>query len=211
MSIIELKVPVIGESVTEVTLSSWLKEDGAIVELDEIICEFESDKATVEVPAEKAGKLIWVAQEDDDIAIDGVFAKIDTSYAGASDDSGSSDDTPAKEEPKPEAKKEETAPAKEDSYAAGHPSPTAQKLMQENNINAADVTATGKDGRITQEDVQKAIAAKANQKAAPKQETKPAPKKEAAAPVKTVDMPPASGFSRATRTEKMSRMRRPIA
>ena len=55
MSIIELKVPVIGESVTEVTLSTWLKEDGSIVELDEVICEFESDKATVEVPAEKAG------------------------------------------------------------------------------------------------------------------------------------------------------------
>lgn len=211
MSIIELKVPVIGESVTEVTLSSWLKEDGAIVELDEIICEFESDKATVEVPAEKAGKLIWVAQEDDDIAIDGVFAKIDTSYAGTGDDSGSSDDAPAKEEPKQEKTEETTTPAKEDSYAAGHPSPTAQKLMQENNIDTADVTATGKDGRITQEDVQKAIDAKANQKSAPKQEAKPEPKKEQAAPSKSVDMTPASGFSRNTRTEKMSRMRRTIA
>ena len=78
MSIIEIVVPVIGESITEVTLSAWIKEDGAYVELDEIICEFESDKATVEVPAEKAGKLIWVAQEGDDIAIGQVFAKIDT-------------------------------------------------------------------------------------------------------------------------------------
>ena len=74
MSIIEIVVPVIGESITEVTLSTWIKEDGAYVELDEIICEFESDKATVEVPAEKGGKLIWVAQEGDDIPIGEVFA-----------------------------------------------------------------------------------------------------------------------------------------
>ena len=79
MSIIELKVPVIGESVTEVTLSSWLKENGSYVEQDESICEFESDKATIEAPAEKAGTLIWVANEGDDIPIGGVYAKIDTS------------------------------------------------------------------------------------------------------------------------------------
>lgn len=208
MSIIELVVPVIGESITEVTLSSWVKEDGAYVELDEIICEFESDKATVEVPAEKAGKLIWVAQEGDDIAIGEVFAKIDTSASGG--DSGASDkkEEPAKEEPAP---KEENATKEEstssDSYASGHPSPTAQKLMNENNLKAEDITATGKDGRITQEDVQKAINNKSNapakkEEAAPKKEEKasstPAPKSNAA-------------FSREQRTEKMSRMRRTIA
>lgn len=207
MSIIELVVPVIGESITEVTLSSWVKEDGAYVELDEIICEFESDKATVEVPAEKAGKLIWVAQEGDDISIGGVFAKIDTSAAG--DDSGASDkkeaapkeDAPAKEEPK----KETTTTS--DSYASGHPSPTAQKLMNENNLKAEDITATGKDGRITQDDVQKVIDNTSNAPAA--KETSTAPKKEE----KASPTPSKSNvaFSRAQRTEKMSRMRRTIA
>ncbi len=197
MSVIELKVPVIGESVTEVTLSSWLKEDGAIVELDEVICEFESDKATVEVPAEQAGKLIWVAQEGDDIAIDGIYAKIDTSFAGQSSApakvESAKEETPVKQEQQPAAQNK-------DSYAAGHPSPTAQKLMDENNIKKEDIVATGKDGRITQDDVQKAIANKAN---APKQETK----KEEAKQVQT----PAVAYSRNVRVEKMSRMRRTIA
>ena len=79
MSIVEMKVPTIGESVTEVTLSEWLKEDGAYVKLDEPICEFESDKATLEFPAEASGKLIYVAGEGDDLEIGALVAKIDTS------------------------------------------------------------------------------------------------------------------------------------
>ncbi|MEO1714635.1 MAG: biotin/lipoyl-containing protein, partial [Bacteroidota bacterium] len=81
MSVIEMKVPTIGESVTEVTLSQWLKSDGDYVELDEPICEFESDKATLEFPAEAAGKLIYVAAEGDDLEIGALVAKIDTSVA----------------------------------------------------------------------------------------------------------------------------------
>lgn len=208
MSIIELVVPVIGESITEVTLSSWIKEDGAYVELDEIICEFESDKATVEVPAEKAGKLIWVAQEDDDIAIGGVYAKIDTSVAPSEGGNDSAPETTTTTETTTETPAT-TETTSSDSYASGHPSPTAQKLMAENGLTAADVVATGKDGRITQEDVQKAVA---NKKAAPA--TTPAPKKEVkkeAAPAATPVVAPANNFSRGTRTEKMSRMRRTIA
>ena len=84
MSIVELKVPVIGESITEVTLSSWLKENGAYVKLDEPICEFESDKATLEFPAEAEGTLIYVAGEGDDLEIGAIVAKIDTAgKAGA--------------------------------------------------------------------------------------------------------------------------------
>ena len=201
MSIIELEVPVIGESITEVTLSSWIKEDGSYVELDEIICEFESDKATVEVPAEKAGKLIWVSQEGDDISIGQVFAKIDTSVQGSS-----VDDKPKKVEDKP--KKEEVAIKEEtktvaESHVSGHPSPTAQKLMKENSLTSADITATGKDGRITQNDVQKAMA---NKSIASPTEEKIVAKKTVSAPPKT-----SSSFSRAERTEKMSRMRRTIA
>jgi 2-oxoglutarate dehydrogenase E2 component (dihydrolipoamide succinyltransferase) len=210
MSIIELVVPIIGESITEVTLSSWLKEDGAYVELDEIICEFESDKATVEVPAEKAGKLIWVAQESDDISIGGVFAKIDTSVSGGESEASEEEAAPV-ETPKEEAPAKEAATAS-DSYANGHPSPTAQKLMTEHNLNAAEITATGKDGRITQEDVQKAIN---NKSAAPAKKETPAPAP-APAPKKAekVVVAPAKSnvaFSRDQRSEKMSRMRRTIA
>ena len=79
MSIVEMKVPTIGESITEVTLSQWLKKDGDIIKLDEPICEFESDKATLEFPAEASGRLIHVAQEGDDLAIGALVARIDTS------------------------------------------------------------------------------------------------------------------------------------
>ncbi|MFK7978778.1 MAG: biotin/lipoyl-containing protein, partial [Saprospiraceae bacterium] len=84
MSLVELKVPAIGESITEVTLSQWLVGNGEYVKLDQAICEFESDKATLELPAEAAGKLIWVAEEGDDLEIGAVVAKVDTSVtAGA--------------------------------------------------------------------------------------------------------------------------------
>ena len=92
MSIVEMKVPTIGESVTEVTLSQWLIEDGAYVELDHPICEFESDKATLEFPAEASGKLIHVAAEGDDLDIGALVAKIDTSVAK---ENGSTSSTPA--------------------------------------------------------------------------------------------------------------------
>jgi 2-oxoglutarate dehydrogenase E2 component (dihydrolipoamide succinyltransferase) len=203
MSIVEMKVPVIGESITEVTLSQWLKADGDYVQLDEPICEFESDKATLEFPAEASGKLIYVAAEDDDLEIGALVAKIDTSV---SEESGSS---PAPEPPKAEAKKEEE-PAKEeakaevpaaesDSYAKGHPSPAANKILAEKNISPADVSGTGRDGRITKEDAQHATA--------------PAPAK-TAEPAKTAAATPAparADFSRGESRKKMSRMRRTIA
>ncbi len=199
MSVVELRVPVIGESITEVTLSQWLKEDGDYIKRDEFICEFESDKATLEFPAEVAGKLIIVAQEDEDLAIGAVVAKIDTSVAAPQ---GSSIGTaPAKETPKTETAKVEKTPA-ETTYATGHPSPAAAKLMTENGLSAADVKGTGKDGRITKEDVQQAIAAK---KAAPS--PSPAKKEEPVA----VATGTSKGFSRNETRKKMSRMRRTIA
>jgi 2-oxoglutarate dehydrogenase E2 component (dihydrolipoamide succinyltransferase) len=216
MSIIDLVVPVIGESITEVTLSAWTKEDGAYVELDEFICEFESDKASIDVPAEKAGKLIHVAQEGDDIPIGEVFARIDTSVSedggGDSPAPDTKTEAPAQEKIAEESVEEKTAAAGGYGHAAGHPSPTAQKLMSEHNLTAADVTATGKDGRITQQDVQKAIDAGKSQ---PNQEEKqaPAPQKSNDAPKKEAAPAPKRqmAFSREQRTEKMSRMRRTIA
>jgi len=198
MSIIEMKVPTIGESVTEVTLSQWLKSDGDYVNIDEPICEFESDKATLEFPAEAAGKLIYVAAEGDDLEIGALVAKIDTSAAA---------DGPApvkKETATPEAKPvEEKQPAvvaeTKSSHATGHPSPAAGKLMRENQLSNGDVSGTGKDGRILKEDVARAVTNKT---------TAPTPKTETAAPTATT---PIQSFSRSTHKKKMTRMRRTIA
>ena len=210
-----MKVPTIGESVTEVTLSQWLIADGDFVELDQPICEFESDKATLEFPAEASGKLIHVAAEDDDLEIGALVAKIDTSV---SKESGGGDapkgEAPAKEESAP--KKEETkepataeASESEDSYAAGHPSPAAAKILKENDIDPQVVKGTGKDGRITKEDAQKAVEAKKQAPAPSPAPAKEAPAKEA--PSKQVVFSSSENFSRETSSKKMSRMRRTIA
>jgi 2-oxoglutarate dehydrogenase E2 component (dihydrolipoamide succinyltransferase) len=206
MSIVEMKVPTIGESVTEVTLSQWLKEDGEYVKMDEPICEFESDKATLEFPAEASGKLIYVAAEGDDLEIGALVAKIDTSVA-AEDGGGS--DTPAEKTSAPESKEE--APAQEatpasssETYATGHPSPAAAKLMKENGLSEGDIQGTGKDGRITKDDVQKAIEAKKNQ---PSPAPQPA-KEETSTPPPAINR---TNFSRDEERKKMSRMRRTIA
>lgn len=192
-----MKVPVIGESVTEVTLSQWLKEDGEFVAMDEPICEFESDKATLEFPAEAAGKLIYVAAEGDDLEIGALVAKIDTSVSGG----GSA--APAAAAPKAEDKAPEptpapaAAPAQSTSYAAGHPSPAAAKVLRENGVDAANVQGTGRDGRITKADAEKAATTKPT----------PTPSPQAAAPAPTAN----TAFSRNDERKKMSRMRRTIA
>ncbi len=201
MSVIEMRVPTIGESITEVTLSQWLKADGDYVELDEPICEFESDKATLEFPAEAAGKLIIVAQEEEDLEIGALVAKIDTSVAAPSGGAAApAAPAPASEAP-PAAPAPEPAAATPDSYAAGHPSPAAAKLMRENGLTAAQVTGTGKDGRITKEDVQKAIKSPAAPAPTPAATPTPTPQPSIAS----------TSFSRNTERKKMSRMRRTIA
>jgi 2-oxoglutarate dehydrogenase E2 component (dihydrolipoamide succinyltransferase) len=201
MSIVEMKVPVIGESITEVTLSQWLKSDGDYVELDEPICEFESDKATLEFPAEASGKLIQVAKVGDDLEIGALVARIDTSFSKSGSPAPA-----AKEEAAPVKKDEPTPVAAEGkpSYAQGHPSPAAAKILTESSIDTAEVKGTGKDGRITKDDAEKAAEAK---KAAPAPVAEPAKSPPAAAT-------PAVGatvFSRNAAVKKMSRMRRTIA
>jgi len=203
MAIVEMKVPVIGESIAEVTLSQWLKEDGEYINIDEPICEFESDKATLEFPAEASGKLIYVAAEGDDLEIGALVAKIDTSVTAGKEAAPKAAPPAATKEEAP-APKVETAPAPANagssSYASGHPSPAAAKMMKENGVTVADVNATGKGGRIIKEDVQKAVEAKTKAPApAPSVETK-------AAPTAT-----SVTFSRETSKKKMSRMRRTIA
>ncbi len=198
MSVVEMKVPVVGESVKEVTLSQWLKADGAYVEQDEAICEFESDKATLEFPAEASGKLIHVAKEGDDLGIGALVARIDTSAAKEATPA------PAKTEAAPE--KTAPAPAAAAGNAKGHPSPAAAKILAESNVAPASIEGTGRGGRITKAD---ALEAASNKETAPpaKPETKPAEPKPAPQPV--IAMP--SVFSRETERKKMSRMRRTIS
>jgi len=203
MSIVELRVPTIGESVTEVTLSQWLKEDGAYVERDEPICEFESDKATLEFPAEASGRLIHVAKEGDDLEIGALVAKIDTS--AAKDGNGSS---PAAEKAEPASTPQDepgSSPSEEGS-ASAHPSPAAAKLMRENELSPEDVKGTGKDGRITKADVLKALE---NRQSAPA--ATETPSKAEAAPAEAPKTSPPTAFSRSSHRKKMSRMRRTIA
>lgn len=199
MSILEMRVPTIGESISEVTLSQWLKADGDIVNIDEPICEFESDKATLEFPAEATGKLIYVAAEGDDLEIGALVAKIDTSVSGEGNVAESKSESVEEPVEDPVEKKEEVK--KEDnpiSFATGHPSPAAQKIMAEKGISSSDISGSGKDGRITKDDAVKATKIESTQT------------KETPIP-NTADTMTAKAFSRNTRLEKMSRMRRTIA
>lgn len=200
MSIIELKVPQIGEAVREVTLNAWLKEDGSPVERDEIICTFDSDKATIDVPAEQGGKLIWVAQEGDDLTIGAVFAKIDTAAAASTGAATPETTKPAAVETPAKTEKTED----KTTYATGHPSPAARKILDEKQIDASALVGTGKDGRITKEDAQNAVAPAKTAPVQPQTE-------KTVAPAPTAAPAAAESFSRNIRVEKMSRMRRTIA
>lgn len=209
MSIVEMKVPTIGESITEVTLSEWLKADGDYVNLDEPICEFESDKATLEFPAEASGKLIHVASEGDDLEIGALVARIDTSAAkddggGKKEKAESSNGSPKKEAEQPKQETEKAASEK----SVQHASPAAAKILREADVAQEQVEGTGKDGRITKEDAQKAVEGKTEVQPVDKPREEPAAVKEKP---KEADAVKGTPFSRETRREKMTRMRRTIA
>lgn len=164
---IEIKAPSPGESISEVEIAAWLKNDGEFVQKDEVICEIESDKATLTVAAEAAGVLHTQAAVEDIVAVGAVIAKIDTN-AEAPVQAAATAETPAPqvEEAAPAAApaaeaapKQTPAPVEvpkasgESSFAAGTPSPSAAKLMAESGVQADAVAATGKGGRITKQDV----------------------------------------------------------
>lgn len=158
---IELKIPSVGESVTQVTIASWLKEDGDYVEMDEAVAELESDKATVELNAEQAGVLKILVEEGEDVEIGAVVASIDTDAEAPEGKSEAPKEEPKEEkaapEKQPEPKKEEPKTA-EKTYATGTPSPAAAKILAEKGINPGAVKGTGKDGRITKYDAMMAEA-----------------------------------------------------
>ena len=157
--ILEMKVPSPGESIKEVEIATWLVKDGDYVEKDQAIAEVDSDKATLELPAEASGIITLKAEEGDAVAVGSVVCLIDTSAAKPS---GSA---PAKEEvkvevPKAEAPKKEevkAAPVAAKTYAAQAPSPAAKKILDEKSIQPSDVVGTGRDGRITKDDAVNAV------------------------------------------------------
>ena len=182
-----MKIPAVGESITEVTLSKWIKNNGDYVQMDEIIAELESDKATFELTAEKAGVLITKASEGDTIAIGSVVCAIDDKAAAPAKTA-----TPQIEKaattsaPVSETKKSNN----ESTYASGHPSPSAAKILSEKGIDAQALKGSGKDGRITKEDAQAANTA---------------------APKSSVTNTVTPAGTRAMRSEKMSSLRKTVA
>ena len=151
-----MKVPSPGESIKEVEIATWLVKDGDYVEKDQAIAEVDSDKATLELPAEASGVITLKAEEGDAVAVGAVVCLIDTAAAKPS----GSAPAPVAEAPKAEEKKVEApkaAPAPATTYAAQAPSPAARKILDEKNIQPSDIVGTGKDGRITKEDAVNAV------------------------------------------------------
>lgn len=196
MPVLEMKVPSPGESISEVEIAAWLVADGDYVEKDQTIAEVDSDKATLELPAEAAGTITLKAEEGDAVAVGAVVCLIDTD-AKAPAGSGKKETKsaapspePVKEAPKKDEPKAAPAPnpAPAANYASGHPSPAAAKLMSENGVKANQVQGSGKDGRILKQDVVAAMASGFDTSAAQ-----------------------TWGGSRETKQEKMSMLRRKVA
>lgn len=182
--VVEMAIPAVGESINEVTISTWLKETGDFVELDEPIAEIESDKATFELTAETAGIIEIVVEAGETVEIGALVCKIEESEGGNTETTESkSESTPA-----------ESPSGGTSSYAAGHASPAAGKILGEKGISPDQVQGTGRDGRITKSDAVKA--------------EKPGAKET----VSSVPEPSTSGASaRNQRREKMSSLRKTVS
>ena len=151
--ILEMKVPSPGESITEVEIATWLVSDGDYVEKDQPIAEVDSDKATLELPAEESGIITLKAEEGDAIAVGAVVCLIDLD---AKKPEGTSTTKEVKEEPKT-VENQVTPIAEEKTYASGSASPAAKKILDEKGIASSEIKGTGRDGRITKEDAVNAI------------------------------------------------------
>jgi 2-oxoglutarate dehydrogenase E2 component (dihydrolipoamide succinyltransferase) len=189
---IEIKVPVIGESVTEVTLVAWHKEDGEFVEEGDIICDIESDKATIELPAESSGVLKITVEEGSDLPIGAVIGSLEEGEGSAK----SEPEAPAAEALPTEAPVAASA-APVNEKVVTHASPAAGKILAEKGIDASSVSGTGKDGRVTKGDALSANAPVAKAASAPTP---------VALPVQL-----GGGISRDIKVEKMTRLRKTIA
>lgn len=187
---LEVKIPALGESISEVVIAKWLKKDGDFVKMDEVLCELETDKATMELNAEQAGVLKIIAAEGATLAIGDVVCSLDIDAKAPA--------APATEaKPAASAAPAAAAPASQQTYASGHPSPAAAKILAEKGMDASAVAGTGKDGRITKEDALKAEAA--------------APKAAAPAASTAAAAPAAPAGERNQRRERMSQLRKTVA
>ena len=152
--VLEMKVPSPGESITEVEIAQWLIADGDYVEKDQAIAEVDSDKATLELPAEVSGTITLKAEEGDTVEVGAVVCLIDTE--GKPSEKNTSNKS--KEEPNQQAVEEKhNETSKEDTYATGIPSPSAKKISEEKGLDLNQIKGTGRDGRIIKEDVIKGI------------------------------------------------------
>ena len=188
-TVLEVKVPAVGESITEVTVSVWNKKSGDSVKLDEVICELESDKATFELPAEATGILEIVAESGSVVGIGGLLAKITIGAVAAAPVAAPAAVAPAASAP---------VVAADSSYATGHPSPAAAKILDEKGIAANAVAGSGVGGRITKEDAQNAVPG-----------AQAAPSVVVASVAAAVSNGPSD--SRGVRREKMSSLRKTVA
>jgi 2-oxoglutarate dehydrogenase E2 component (dihydrolipoamide succinyltransferase) len=151
--ILEMKVPSPGESITEVEIAEWLVQDGDYVEKDQAIAEVDSDKATLELPAEVSGSITLKAEEGDAVAVGSVVCLIDTTASkpeGSPDSNTSETPAPVAQLPTPTIENKST-------YASGTASPAAKKILAEKEIDTTAITGTGRDGRITKDDAAKAV------------------------------------------------------
>ena len=169
---VEIKVPVLGESVVEATVAKWMKSAGEAVGADEAIVELETDKVTLEVPSPVNGVLAdIVANEGDTVGVDALLALVEE---GAAPTAKPASKTAPASAPIA-APAAVPAPAATFSAAAAVLSPAVRKLVEENNLNPAAISGTGKDGRLTKADVQKAIASESAKMAAPAASSASAP------------------------------------
>ncbi|HEX3383879.1 MAG TPA: 2-oxoglutarate dehydrogenase complex dihydrolipoyllysine-residue succinyltransferase [Mucilaginibacter sp.] len=203
---LQIKVPAVGESITEVTLTRWLKKDGDQVAMDEALAELESDKATFELTAEKAGILKTIAKEGDVLPIGTVVCTIEGAGAAA----------PLAAQ-KTEAPVQQTATATatttEKSYASGTPSPAAAKILAEKGVDPATVAGNGVGGRITKADAMNAVTAdmaSENPQGGRSRSEIGSQKSEIAVP-KTQDSGLKAQDSTRERREKMSPLRKTVA
>lgn len=190
---VEVKVPAVGESITEVTIAAWLKKDGDIVKMDEAICSIESDKATLEISAPKAGKLKILSPEGSTVAIGAKVAEVDeTASAGAAAPAPTvAPATPVV------ASTTATPAASTQQNEKAYPSPSAAKILAEKGVDASSVAGSGKDGRITKGD---ALTAQA-----------PAAKSVDSSMAQLVKETISQSFGRDVKREKMSNLRKTIA
>ena len=154
--ILEMKVPSPGESISEVEIAEWLVKDGDYVEKDQTIAEVDSDKATLDLPAEQSGVITLKANEGDAVEVGAVVCLIDTSAKAPKVDDI---ELPKKVEDKVVEKKavETENKVEQSSFASGSPSPAAEKILSEKNISVSNVSGTGIGGRITKDDALKAL------------------------------------------------------